>query len=83
VFDGFAGVASGTIVLVGPAGGQNTFHEWWTSVDNINWVRIQGTVNANTLITGCVPGAPMYFRHQIINTIGGTGMSDVIMRRAN
>jgi hypothetical protein len=83
VFDGFPGVVSGTIVLIGPAGGQNTFHEWWSSVDGIIWVRLQGTINANTLVSGCVPGAAMYFRHQIINAEGGTGMSDVIVRRAN
>jgi hypothetical protein len=83
VFDGFAGVASGTIVLVGKAGGQNTCHEWWSSVDNINWVRLEGTINANTLVTGCVPGAAMYFRHQIIDSNGGQGLTDPIMRRAN
>ena len=83
VFDGFPGIASGSIVLVGPAAGAHAFHEWWPSVDNINWVRIQGTTDANTLITGLTPGAAMYFRHQIIDSTGGTGMSDVIMRRAN
>lgn len=83
VFDGFAGVASGTIILVGPAAGQNMFHEWWMSDDGIVWVRLEGTVNANTLVTGCTPGAAKHFRHQIIDSNGGTGMSDPIVRRSN
>jgi len=83
VFDGFPGVVSGTIMLIGPVGGQNIFHEWWSSPDNIAWVRLQGTVNANTMVTRCLPGATMYFRHQLIDSNGGMGMSDVIMRRAN
>jgi hypothetical protein len=83
VFDGFPGVASGTIVLVGPAAGAHAFHEWWTSTDNINWIRIQGTTDANTLITGLTPGVLMYFRHQIIDSTGGTGMSYTIEKRAN
>ena len=83
VFDGFPGIATGTIMLIGPVGGQNIFHEWWSSVDNIIWVRLQGTVNANTMVTGCVSGAAMHFRHQLINSDGGMGMSDVIVRRAN
>ena len=83
VFDGFPGVASGSIVLTGPAAGHNAFHEWWSSVDGIEWIRLQGTTDANTLITGLIPGVAMHFRHQIIDSSGGTGMSDPIERRAN
>ena len=83
MFDGFAGVESGSIVLIGPAAQQHAFHEWWSSVDNIVWVRLEGTVNANTLVTGLTPGLKMFFRHQIIDTNGGTGMSYTIEKRAN
>ncbi len=83
VFDGFPGVASGTIALIGPAAPQNAFHEWWISLDGTTWTRLEGSVNANTLVTGLTPGILMHFRHQIINSTGGTGMSDPIQRRAN
>ncbi len=83
VFDGYPGIAAGSIALIGPAAPHHAFHEWWQSINSIDWVRIQGTVDANTLVTGLTPGILYSFRHQIIDATGGTGMSDVIQRRAN
>ncbi len=83
VFDGFPGIAAGSIALIGPAAGHNAFHEWWQSNDGVIWVRLQGTTDANTLITGLTSGTLYHFRHQIIDGNGGRGMSDPIERRAN
>lgn len=80
VFDGFQGVATGSIVLTGPAAHGHAFHEWWYSANGTVWVRIQGTVEANTLVTGLPVGQFAFFRHQIIDSTGGTGMSDTIQR---
>ncbi|MEI6815175.1 MAG: hypothetical protein WCL14_01095 [Bacteroidota bacterium] len=78
VFDGFQGIASGSIVLTGPAASGHAFHEWWYSANGTVWERIQGTVEANTLVTGLIAGQNAWFRHQIINSEGGTGMSQPI-----
>jgi hypothetical protein len=80
VFDGFQGIASGSIVLIAPAASGHAFHEWWYSANGTVWVRIQGTVEANTLVTDLPVGQYAFFRHQIIDSTGGTGMSDTIQR---
>ncbi|MEI6817504.1 MAG: hypothetical protein WCL14_12910 [Bacteroidota bacterium] len=78
IFDCFNGVAGGSVVLVAPAGPNHSCHEWWYSKNNVDWARIEPTMNANTLMSGLEVGKTAYFRHQIIIPTGGTGMSQII-----
>ncbi len=82
-FDGFNGIESGTMILVGPSGPSYSCHEWWYSKDNITWIRLEGSMEGNKLVTGLVPAEYAWFRHQIIDKKGGTGMSDPIKRLVN
>lgn len=78
VFDCFDGIASGTVMLIAPAGGNNTCHDWWYSHDQITWVRMSPTIHANTMKSGLTAGEKAYFRHELINGEGGTGISQII-----
>jgi hypothetical protein len=79
IFDCFYGVATGTVMLIAPAAGKpNSCNDWWVSLDNITWVRMPPTVNANTMAIGLPVGELAYFRHETVLTTGGTGISQTI-----
>ncbi len=78
IFDCFWGIASGTVMLIAPNGGQHSCHDWWYSGDNITWTRIPPTVEANTMMAGLLIGKSAYFRQETVTSKGGTGMSQVI-----
>jgi hypothetical protein len=72
VFNLFDGAASGTVRLVGEAGGKKkTCHDWFISFDKgMTWTRLQPTINSETLATGLPVGETIWFAHQIINKNG-------------
>jgi len=79
IFDCFDGVASGSVMLIAPAADSgHSCNDWWYSADQITWVRMGPTVNANTMAVNLPVGKLAYFRHESILTTGGTGLSQTI-----
>ncbi|MEI6815839.1 MAG: hypothetical protein WCL14_04450, partial [Bacteroidota bacterium] len=78
VFDCFWGIASGSVMLIAPAGGHHSCHDWWYSLDNITWTRMPPTVDANTMKTELPVGHLAYFRQEIVRSEGGMGLSQTI-----
>jgi len=78
IFGATNGVDSGTIDLVGPTTDGRHLHDWWISLDGINFKRFRPTLEATTSVTGLTPGTTVWFKHELIVTKNGTGLSNAI-----
>lgn len=69
---------SGRVDLTAEGGGAHTAHDWWFSADNVVWVRMTPTINANTFMLDLEAGKLAYFNHQLITKEGEGGLEGMI-----
>ncbi len=87
VFGVRTSVVAGQFLLTGNVDpdGIRGLHDWWFSLDNINWTRLRPTKNNHTKSGGYTRGQLVYFRHELIveDVDNPYGLSDPISRTAS
>ena len=75
VFGAVNGTEPGTIDLTAPGGKGQHCHDWWISLDGINYTRMRPTLKSTTQMVGLKSLSWAWFMHELIVAKDGTGLS--------
>jgi len=73
VFNVFNTESSGTVRLVGTVTIKRSCHDWFISINGVDFIRLQPSISSEIFISGLTPGQKRWFRHQLITKDGSYG----------